>query len=93
MHKLLAENRGTGEMHAVASDADIALRVRYGGTPIDDSGAKKPWGELVVRTHRIERLTDRIFAIATTLLVLGIQVPARPASATFAEFSTYAKCV
>ena len=34
-----------------------------------------PRHELTVPTSRIETLTDGIFAIAMTLLVLGIQVP------------------
>jgi len=42
-----------------------------------------------VPTRRIETLTDGIFAIAMTLLVLGIQVPTLPGAVTSVEFRTY----
>ena len=45
--------------------------------------------ELKVPTDRIETLTDGIFAIAMTLLVLSIEVPALPAPVTPAGFSAY----
>jgi len=45
--------------------------------------------ELKVPTDRIETLTDGIFAIAMTLLVLSIEVPALPAPVTPAVFSAY----
>jgi uncharacterized membrane protein len=45
--------------------------------------------ELKVPTDRIETLTDGIFAIAMTLLVLSIEVPTLPAPVTPAVFSAY----
>jgi uncharacterized membrane protein len=49
----------------------------------------RPRHELAVPTRRIETLTDGIFAIAMTLLVLGIQVPTLPGAVTPAEFRTH----
>ena len=89
MHKDLAEGRETGEMRGAVSDPHVMLGVRYGGTPIDGSDAKEPQQELVVPISRTERLTDGIFAIAMTLLVLGIEVPTFPATVTAVEFSAY----
>jgi uncharacterized membrane protein len=48
-----------------------------------------PKHELKVPTDRIETLTDGIFAIAMTLLVLSIEVPTLPAPVTPAVFSAY----
>ena len=81
------------EMRRTASDADKALGLRYGGTPVDDSDVKALQQELVVPVSRTERLTDSIFAIAMTLLVLSIEVPTFPATVTAAEFSAYAMSI
>gem|GEM_PF-202396 len=80
-------------MREAVSDARAALGVRYGGTPVNDSGAKESQHELVVPTSRIERLTDGIFAIAMTLLVVGIQVPTFSATITAVEFSAYVSSI
>ena len=48
-----------------------------------------PQHELIVPTRRIETLTDGIFAIAMTLLVLGIQVPTLPGAVTPFVFRAY----
>ena len=82
-----------GKMREAVSDARAALGVRYGGTPVNDSGAKESQHELVVPTSRIERLTDGIFAIAMTLLVVGIQVPTFSATITAVEFSAYVSSI
>ena len=46
---------------------------------------EKEW----MSTSRIQTLTDGIFAIAMTLLVLNLEVPDFPSSVTDAEFSTF----
>lgn len=48
-----------------------------------------PRSTLSLPTNRIETLADGIFAIAMTLLVLGISVPNLPVPATPEVFSTY----
>ena len=89
LHKELAKKRDADEMREVVSDAHVMLGLRYGGTLVDDSDVTDPQHDLAVPTNRIEHLTDGIFAIAMTLLVLGIQVPTLSATVTAAEFSAY----
>ncbi len=89
MHKELALKRDADEVREAVSDAHEMLGLRHGGTPVGDSVVTAPQHDLVVPISRTERLTDGIFAIAMTLLVLGIQVPTFPASVTAAEFSAY----
>ncbi len=89
MQKEFATKRDADELRGAVSNAHVMLGVRHGGTPVDDSVVTDSQNDLIVPISRTERLTDGIFAIAMTLLVLGIQVPTFPASVTVAEFSTY----
>ncbi len=85
----MATKRDTDEVRESVSDAHAMLGLRYGATPADDSDMADLQHSLVLPKDRIIRLTDGIFAIAMTLLVLGIQVPTFPVPVTAAEFSAY----